>query len=206
MRNLSGTALAAAVCLVLVGCGGNESAGGGKASGPNFETALASAKDSAARAALLRYAETRKERASVEAAGMSVPKQPAGEVAPANSESPRAQVQPVPVPGSGAVEEPSAELIKAQVTVARWTTLIKELKGPNASRCFTIKECKAGEVKGNDANSRLVVALSGGYAAMATGDLTFDLRWRKVERPGEYRGDPKINWELGDVLEVSGDK
>ncbi len=204
MRNLFGTALAAAVFLVLVGCGGDESAGGGKASGPSFEATLAGAKESAARAALLQYAGPRKERAGAEAARLGAPKAPTGEVAPPNGESPRGQIQPPEA--SVTTEEPSPELIKAQVVLARWTALIKDLMGPNASRCFTIKECKAGEVRGKEANSRLVVALSGAYAGMAAGDLTFDLRWRRVERPGEYKGDPRVNWELGDVLEVSGDK
>jgi len=215
MRGIGPMALAAAVAVTAAGCGGDSKGKPPAPVGPTFQATLAASKTSAARSALLLYAERHREAAGQElnrVTPRTAPDQPApgpgapGPAAPGPAGTPPGVGEaPIRGPGFAPPVAPviTPEMAKAQDLLSRWQNLIEVLKGPAASKCFTVQDSKVIEVKTDQATSRLVVRLADSYRDLVAEDLAFELRWCRVIRPAFPRGSaPKADWELSDAQEV----
>ena len=217
LRSSRGLSVAALVWLA-AGCGGDSKPATAQPSGLSTEKAVAAGTASAARSALLTYAQKRQGDISNRLAQIMPPPV---EPAPPVPEQPGKGPGPQPVPGSGMTPAPAPvpapdpmlaltpeqqrEIVKTQAKLARWVGLVQALKGSAPDSCFKVKEHKLSEEKAEQATSRLVLSLTAGYQDMADGDLVFDLSWRRLVTT-LYKSRPRADWMLSGSQLVSGGK
>ena len=208
---------AAAVLCLAAGCGGDSKPTAAQPSGLSAEKAIVAGTASAAKSALLGYAQKRQGEISARLAELIPPPAPPppefpwGESGPgagpgtAPGRKPSAPSGPAPDPILALPAEKQREIAEAQERLAKWGALVQALKGPAPDSCFKVQEHKVSNEKAEEATSRLVLSLAAGFQYLADGDLVFDLTWRRVVTT-LYKSKPKADWLLCGSQLVSGGK